>query len=151
MEHYRRLMDNEPTNESAKEQFQMSETRYHNAMWEYDRWQVLSGRDSGETLGTVGKDGGNVKEFVHNSADARYSPSFKGNLYTKSEIESHKNHAKQEMDYQQSMINHYSKAVADHASQPHSLDSHQLNVAKAKYNEAKAEYNRWCNEKPKDK
>ena len=153
MEHYRRLMDDEPSNESAKENFQMSEARHHYAIWEYDRWHALSGRDDGEAIGSIGKDDGNIKEYVHKPVDGQYNPVFKGNLWTKAEIESHKHHAKQEMDYQKNMIDHYAKAVADRASagQPHSLESHQLNVAKNKYNAAKADYNKWCNEKPKDK
>lgn len=153
MEHYRRLMEREPDNELAHEQYQISEARHHYATWQSERWHSLTERDSSETLGSVGKSDGDLKEFVHKPADGQYNPVFKGNLWTKSEIESHKNHAKQEMDYQQSQMNHYSKAVADRAAagQPHSLESHQLNVAKSKYNEAKADYNKWCNEKPKDK
>ena len=130
----------------------MSEARHHYAIWEDDRWHALSGRDDGEAIGSIGKDDGNIKEYVHKPVDGQYNPVFKGNLWTKAEIESHKHHAKQEMDYQKNMIDHYAKAVADRASagQPHSLESHQLNVAKNKYNAAKADYNKWCNEKPKD-
>lgn len=153
MEHYRRLMDNEPMDESAQEQFQLSEARHHYATWNYDRWCALSGRESDETLGSVGKDGDDMREFVHKSIDGQYNPVFKGNLWTKSEIDSHKNHAKQEMDYQQSQINYYSKAVANRASagQPTDLEKHQLDVAKQKYAAAKSDYNKWCSEKPKDK
>lgn len=138
MKHYRRLMDNNPTNESAQEQFQISEARHHYALRNYNQWHTLSGRD----------DGG-----VQGPSHGQYNPVFKGNLWTKAEIDSHKYHAKHEMDYQQSQINYYSKVVTDRASagQPHSEASHQLNVAKAKYNAAKADYNKWCNEKPKDK
>lgn len=45
MEHYRRLMEREPGNETVQGQFQTSEARHHYAMWEYDRWYALSGRD----------------------------------------------------------------------------------------------------------
>lgn len=95
--------------------------------------------DSGESTGSAA--------FVDNDLDAS-NPSFKG--YTQSEINSRMSKAEHEMRCQESNMRHRESMMKSKArmGEPYESEEHQFNVAKRKWEEAKAEYNKWKYTKP---
>jgi len=95
--------------------------------------------DSGESTGSAA--------FVDNDLDAS-NPSFKG--YTQSEINSHISKAEHEMRCQESNMRYRESIMESKArtGEPYESEEYQFNVAKRKWEEAKAEYNKWKYTKP---
>lgn len=95
--------------------------------------------DSGESTGSAA--------FVDNALDPS-NPSFKG--YTQSEINSRMSKAEHEMRCQESNMRHRESMMKSKArmGEPYESEEHQFNVAKRKWEEAKAEYNKWKYTKP---
>lgn len=95
--------------------------------------------DSGESTDSAA--------FVDNDLDAS-NPSFKG--YTQSEINSRMSKAEHEMRCQESNMRHRESMMKSKArmGEPYESEEHQFNVAKRKWEEAKAEYNKWKYTKP---
>lgn len=90
-------------------------------------------------------------------AEDEYHPAFgahKDNLYTKSEIESHKHEVQNEIDYQKNRIHGLKKDIEyeiGHGNSNAKLSSlnSSLNDAIRKLNKAKADLKAWENTKPK--
>lgn len=95
--------------------------------------------DSGESTGSAA--------FVDNDLDAS-NPSFKG--YTQSEINSRMSKAEHEMRCLESNMRHRESMMKSKArmGEPYESEEHQFNVAKRKWEEAMAEYNKWKYTKP---
>lgn len=95
--------------------------------------------DSGESTGSAA--------FVDNDLDPS-NPSFKG--YTQSEINSRMSKAEHEMRCQESNMRHRESMMKSKArmGEPYESEEHQFNVAKRKWEEAMAEYNKWKYTKP---
>lgn len=70
--------------------------------------------------------------------------------YTQSEINSHISKAEHEMRCQESNMRHRESMMESKArmGEPYESEEYQFNVAKRKWEEAKAEYNRWKHTKP---
>lgn len=98
--------------------------------------------DSGESTGSAA--------FVDNSHDES-NTSFRG--YTQSEINSRMSKAEHEMRWQESNMRHREYMMKSKArmGEPYEYEEYQFNVAKRKWEEAKAEYNRWKHTKPEIK
>ena len=96
-------------------------------------------RDSGESTGSAA--------FVDSDYDGDPS-ALKG--YTQSEINSHMSKAEHEMRCQESNMRHREYMMKSKArmGEPFDSEEHQFNVAKRKWEEAKAEYNKWKYTKP---
>lgn len=95
--------------------------------------------DSGESTGSA--------TFVDNDLDTS-NPSFRG--YTQSEINSRMSKAEHEMRCQESNMRHREYMMKSKArmGEPYESEEYQFNVAKRKWEEAKAEYNKWKYTKP---
>lgn len=95
--------------------------------------------DSGESTGSAA--------FVDNDLDTS-NPSFRG--YTQSEINSRMSKAEHEMRCQESNMRHRESMMKSKArmGEPYESEEYQFNVAKRKWEEAKAEYNKWKYTKP---
>lgn len=95
--------------------------------------------DSGESTGSA--------TFVDNDLDTS-NPSFRG--YTQSEINSRMSKAEHEMRCQESNMRHRESMMKSKArmGEPYESEEYQFNVAKRKWEEAKAEYNKWKYTKP---
>ncbi len=138
MEHYRQMLENDPDNVTARQQYNESELRYSELRQEYEQKESLI-HDNNHIKGT-------------------YNPTFgyKDNYYTKSEIEAKKQTALQEYHRQQNRIEDISGKINHeaHLKQPSKarLDSlrSDLQAAQRKMEDARSEYNAWCYTKSKD-
>lgn len=105
---------------------------------EHSSSTFVSYSDTGETLGSAA--------FVDDNFTD--SESLKG--YTQSEINSRMSKAEHEMRCQESNMRHREYMIKSKArmGEPYESEEHQFNVAKRKWEEAKAEYNKWKYTKP---
>ena len=151
MAHYRGLVEAQPDNEWAQQQYQESEARYYLMQNEFEQKQMALMGD-GDTMS------GSVKVSDHGilPSNGEYHPTFgyKDELYTKSEIASHKHEVQNEIDHQKSRIEHIKKELAyaaSHEAEKSKISSlhSSLNDAERKLSDAQAKLKAWENTKPK--
>lgn len=87
-------------------------------------------------------------EDSDSSSEQQNEVSFLG--HSREEIDGHIKHAEHEMRIQKGNMEFSQKMAAskERMGDPHSLNDHQYNVAKDKYDAAVKEYNEWINIKP---
>lgn len=145
--HYRGLVEAQPGDEMARQQYEESLAKYNTLHAEYV--QKLAAMDEGSSFSetSLGCDNWPV--------EGEYHPTFghKDNLITKSEIEAHKHEVQSKIDHEKSRIEHLKKELEyagknSEKSKIVSLDS-SLKDAKGKLSAAQSDLRAWENTKPK--
>lgn len=147
MAHYRGLVEAQPGDEMALQQYDESLAKYNALHAEYEQKLATMGEGSFFSEIVSGHDNWPV--------EGEYHPTFghKDNLFTKSEIEAHKHEAQRKIDYEKSRIEHLKKELEyagknSEKSKIVSLDS-SLKDAKGKLSAAQSDLRAWENTKPK--
>ena len=148
MAHYRGLVEAQPGDEMALQQYDESLAKYNALHAEYE--QKLATMGEGSSFSEIVSGHGNWP------VEGEYHLTFghKDNLFTKSEIEAHKHKAQNEIDYQKSRIEHLKKELAyagSHEAEKSKISSlrSSLDDATGKLSAAKSNLKAWENTKPK--
>lgn len=148
MAHYRGLVEAQPDNEWAQQQYQESEARFNDVYAEYEHKLGVKSEENPISESTP--------RHGNWPVEGEYHPPFgyKDGLYTQSEISSGKSKAQADINHQQSRIDHIKKELAyaaSHESEKSKISSlhSDLKDAQRKLAEAQSRLSAWSNTKPK--